>query len=133
MLPIDISSERLDAYLNENYADLEGNVKIRQGDMRLGAEKIHVEYLEKTGDIKEAIAQENVTIVHGASTATGDKAKYTPETESVLLTGNVVLTRGGSIVKGEKLLYDVKTGHMSLVNEKEGGRVKATFSLKGKK
>tara|TARA_R110000868_G_scaffold218576_2_gene469093 strand:+ start:21792 stop:22262 length:471 start_codon:yes stop_codon:yes gene_type:complete len=132
-LPIDISSQSLEVSQEDFYASFTGNVKVQHGEVFLGAEKLDVYYAEDgKEDIKEVIATDKVVIVHGKSTATGDKAVYSPRVGNVLMTGNVVLTRAGSVLTGEKLVYNLETGHMALENSKPKGRVKATFSLKGK-
>jgi lipopolysaccharide export system protein LptA len=133
--PIDITSERMEVYQDLQKTIFTGDVKVIRGAATLKAQKIDIFYGGKEnigGDIEKVVAHHNVIIVDGENTATGQKAVYIPHAENLLLSGDVVMTRGTNVLKGESLTYNLKTGNMKLNNEKGDGRVKATFTIKGK-
>lgn len=134
-LPVNITSKRMEVIRDENKALFEGNVKVTYGEATLGSKQLEVLYGgENTqGDVQQVTALNDVVIVHGESTATGDKAVFTPENSNVLVTGNVVMTKAENVLKGESLTYDLETGDMYLNNNEGDGRIKAIFTIKGKK
>lgn len=134
-MPIDITSDRMEIFQDLQKTIFTGHVKVMRGTAVLGANKLDVFYGGQQnlgGDIEKVVAHDNVMIIHGENIAKGQKAIYMPNTEEVLLSGDVTLTRGENILQGESLTYDLKTGNMKLNDEKGDGRVKATFTIKGK-
>ncbi|MAI07545.1 MAG: hypothetical protein CMF61_01165 [Magnetococcales bacterium] len=134
-LPVNITSERMEVVQTENKAFFEGDVKVTYGAATMGSNTLEVLYSgeNEQGDVKQVTALGGVIIVHGESTATGDKAVFTPQTSKVLVTGNVVMSKEDNVLKGESLTYDLETGDMNLNNNEGDGRIKAIFTIKGKK
>lgn len=134
-MPINITSERMEVVQTENKAFFEGDVKVTYGAATMGSNALEVLYSGESeqGDVKQVTALGDVIIVNGESTATGDKAFFTPENSKVLVTGNVVMSKEDNVLKGESLTYDLETGDMNLNNNEGDGRIKATFTIKGKK
>lgn len=113
--PVEVTSDRLDLARAEGTALFTGNVLAIQGDMRLTAQWVLVEYvLNPDGtlgdDIDTITAREDVLLVTPEEAAEGDEAIYTPQTNTVVMTGNVLLTQGGNTVAGDRLVVDMETG-----------------------
>lgn len=131
---IDVTADVLEVNQNENQASFKGKVRVVHGDVKLNADELFIDYTNAgDSDIKEVVAKGNVSISASGAVAVGKKAVYSPVKGYVEMTGGVVMTRGESVLTGESLMYDITTGKMSLNNTKGDGRVKASFSLKGKK
>jgi lipopolysaccharide export system protein LptA len=119
-LPVEISSDTLSVNQTDNTATFEGSVVIGQGQMRLSAPKVVVEYgqdqngAQATNKIRTLHATGGVTLVNGNEAAEGQEAVYTVASGSVLMTGSVVLTQGPNVISGDRLVVDLTsgTGHM---------------------
>lgn len=108
-LPVEVTADALEVNQSDGSAIFTGNVLIGQGDMRLSATKVRVEY-NATGGIDRMHATGNVILVSGGEAAEAAEAVYTIETASVVMTGNVILTQGQNALSGQKLLVDLTTG-----------------------
>ncbi|MCU9848167.1 lipopolysaccharide transport periplasmic protein LptA [Defluviimonas sp. WL0024] len=110
-LPVEVTSERLAVNQNDGTALFTGDVVVIQGEMRLTAPKVLVEYA--TGDqrrIERMHATGGVTLVSATEAAESDEAVYTVDTGEVVMTGSVLLTQAGSTIAGKVLTVDLTTG-----------------------
>ena len=124
-LPVDITSQSLSINQKNGEAEFDGSVLVIQGEMRLTADNLRVEYTEDKSGIKRLFAQGNVLLVNAVDAASADTAIYTIATGEVIMTGNVTLTQGETTLTAPKLLIDLKTG----LGRLEGG-VKTSFAPK---
>ncbi|WP_343116304.1 lipopolysaccharide transport periplasmic protein LptA [Ostreiculturibacter nitratireducens] len=109
--PVEVSADQLAVNQNDGTATFTGNVIVGQGEMRLSAAEVRVEYA--TGDqrkIERLHATGGVTLVSGADAAEAAEAVYTIDTGVVVMTGSVLLTQGQSAISGEKLTVDLNSG-----------------------
>jgi lipopolysaccharide export system protein LptA len=109
-LPVEVAADQLSVDQAQGTAVFQGNVDVRQGDLRLTAGRLQVEYAEGGGAIVRLHATDGVTIVNAADAAQGREAIYTIATGEVVLTGDVVLTQGKNAMSGQKLTLDLKAG-----------------------
>jgi lipopolysaccharide export system protein LptA len=113
-LPVEVSSDSLAVSQTDGSATFSGNVVIGQGEMRLSADMVVVEYAAGDngtgGRISRLHATGKVTLVNGTEAAEADEALYTIDTGIVVMTGNVILTQGKNAISGEKLTVDLKNG-----------------------
>lgn len=115
--PIEINSDRMDAYSEEKTVMFSGNAVVKQGDKVLKADELKIHYKNepnaqsknkskapfKTGNMMEKItAAGNVTSTQGERTVTGDEATYYHESGQVIITGNVVMREGNNVITGCK-------------------------------
>lgn len=110
-LPVEIQAETFVVDQTDGSATFTGNVVIAQGEMRLGAAEVRVDYAE--GDqsrIEKLTATGGVTLVSGQDAAEAARAEYTIDGGTVVMTGDVLLTQGPNTMTGEKLTVDLKTG-----------------------
>ncbi|WP_193143088.1 MULTISPECIES: LptA/OstA family protein [unclassified Meridianimarinicoccus] len=113
--PVEVTSDQLDLTRDAGTALFTGNVVAVQGDMRLSAQWVLVEYVvledgSLGSDIKTITARDDVLLVTPEEAAEGDEAIYTPLSNEVVMTGNVLLTQGANTVAGERLVVDLETG-----------------------
>lgn len=129
-LPIEVTADQLNISQSDGTAMFTGNVVIGQGEMRLSADKVQVEYAAQNGDptgrISRMHATGNVVLVNGAEAAEAQEAVYTIGTSSIVMTGNVLLTQGQNALSGERLVVDLNTGTGQME-----GRVKTIFQTGG--
>lgn len=113
--PVEVTSDKLDLARAAGTALFTGNVVAIQGDMRLNADWVLVEYVllpdgSLGNEIDTITARDNVLLVTPEEAAEGNEAIYTPLTNKVIMTGDVLLTQGGNTVAGDQLEVDLETG-----------------------
>ncbi|MEM9797675.1 MAG: lipopolysaccharide transport periplasmic protein LptA [Pseudomonadota bacterium] len=121
--PVEVAAENLEVDQSTGQAVLTGSVVIAQGDLRLSADRVEVDY--STGAerrIERLVALGNVLIVAGADAAEGQSATYTLGTSEILLTGDVVVTQAGSTLAGDQLSVNLTSGAGTV-----SGRVRTTL------
>ncbi|MFQ5438517.1 MAG: LptA/OstA family protein, partial [Paracoccaceae bacterium] len=110
----------------DGMAEFNGHVVVGQGDLRISADRIVVEYTPEADNTPSTInlirATGNVTLVSGSDAAEAQSAVYELETSRVIMTGGVLLTSGTNSVSGGRLTISLKTGSASIE-----GRVKTVF------
>ncbi len=121
-LPVEIEADNLVVNNADGSAEFSGNVLVGQGDMRLTAGSIRVEYGADGKSINRLIASGGVTLANASEAAEAREAIYTIASGEVIMTGDVLLTQGQTALSGQKLIIDLKagTGRME-------GRVQTTF------
>ena len=129
--PITITSNNMEARKKENLVIFKGDVKAEQKDYTLYAKELYVYYADGK-EIKEMIAIENVRIVQLNKVATGEKAVYTRENRTVVLTGNPQVEEDCDVVKGDKITIFLDEDK-SLVEGSGDKRVKAVVHPKDEK
>ncbi len=121
-LPVEIEADSLTVNNADGSAVFTGNVLVGQGEMRLQAATIRVEYDTDGKSINRLIASGGVTLTNAAEAAEAAEAIYTIANGEVVMSGDVLLTQGQTALSGQKLVINLKSG--TGVME---GRVKTTF------
>lgn len=129
--PITITSNNMEARKKENLVIFKGDVKAEQKDYTLYAKELYVYYADGK-EIKEMIAIGNVRIVQLNKVATGEKAVYTRENRTVILTGRPQVKEDCDVVKGDKITIFLDEDK-SLVEGGANNRVKAVVHPKDEK
>ena len=109
--PVEVAADNLDVNQADGSALFTGNVVIGQGEMRLSADRVAVQYAP--GDqqrIDSLTATGNVTLVSGEDAAEAAEAVYDVAAGAVLLTGDVLLSQGGNVLAGDRMTVDLATG-----------------------
>lgn len=109
-LPVEVTAESLSVDQGTGSAVFTGNVVVTQGEMKLSADTITVEYGPDKKKIATLHASGNVLLVNATDAAKGDAAVYTIDAGTVVLTGNVLLTQGQAAIRGGELTVDLRTG-----------------------
>jgi len=121
--PVQVDADQLSVNQESGAATFSGNVVVMQGDMKLQAGEITVQYSVDSKAIQNLHATGGVTVAAGGDAATADSADYSPDTGDLVLIGNVVLTQGQAALSGQKLTLSLKTGTGLM-----SGRVTTIFS-----
>lgn len=110
-----------DASTSNGLIFLSGQVDIRQGDVRLLADKVQIytdgsdSGLVTTSGFSRMVATGNFYYLTPGQEVRGDKGVYTQATESFVVTGDVVLLQEDSVVTGERLNYNLTTREAKVV------------------
>jgi lipopolysaccharide export system protein LptA len=109
--PVEVTSERLDIDQTDGTAIFTGNVIVVQGELRLSADRVRVEFgTEEPREIERLHADGSVVLVNADEAAEGDEAVYDLAAGTVVMTGNVLLTRELSAISGDTLTVDLESG-----------------------
>lgn len=129
-LPVELSADQLTIDQSDGTAWFRGNVLIGQGDLRLSAGEVLVEYAtpqgETTGQISRLLASGGVTLVTGNEAAEAQNAEYSIDNATIILTGNVILTQGANALSAERMVVNLNTGRAVME-----GRVRTIFQTGG--
>ncbi len=121
--PVEVTSERLEVDQNAGIATFIDDVVVIQGEMRLTAPRVRVEYTSgDEGQIDLIHATGGVTMFNGIETAEGDEAIYRVSLGTVVMTGDVIVTQGPNVLAGQRLDVDLDTGTGTME-----GRVRTIF------
>ncbi len=141
--PIEIEAQALEVLQQEKKAIFSGQVRAKQGNVNLKADKMTVFYSDKTE--KSAGANNAITKIEVAGnvllstpqeSASGSYGVYDTVRNLIVLEGNVVLTKDRNILKGNRLDFDIDKGHSKLdggvsATGQSGGRVRGLFVPEG--
>lgn len=131
-LPVEVTSDSLNISQIDGTAIFTGNVLVGQGEMRMSAAKVRVEYTDPNSaegrKISRLIASGGVTLVNGPEAAEAKDAVYDVEHGTILMTGDVILTQGANALSSDKMTVDLNTGFATM-----DGRVRTVFVTEEKK
>lgn len=128
-LPVEITADALEVNQADGSAEFRGNVLIGQGEMRMSAALVRVEYAsagDATGQISRLVASGGVTLVNGAEAAEAQRAVYSIAEATIIMSGGVILTQGRNALSADRLIVDLKRGTGRLE-----GRVKTILQTGG--
>lgn len=121
--PVTVDADNLTVNQGDGSALFTGKVVVVQGDMKLSADRVQVEYAQGQSAIESLHATGNVILASPTEAARANEALYTIGTGQVVMTGNVLLTQGENTMSGQKLVVNLSTGIGTM-----GGRVSTTFT-----
>nr|WP_239032425.1 lipopolysaccharide transport periplasmic protein LptA [Leisingera sp. MMG026] len=129
--PVEVTADNLAVNQANGSAEFTGNVLIIQGIMRLSADKVLVIY--KTADetdaqagIERLEATGNVVLVSGPDAAEAQRAEYTIDQGTIVMTGNVLLNQKSGTLASNRLEVNLTSG-----TAKMAGRVKTILNPNG--
>lgn len=110
--PVEISADGLEVSQSDGTATFAGNVVIAQGEMRLSAGQVRVEYATEgeQGQIRRLHASGGVTLATGEDAAEAQEAVYSIAEGTVVMTGEVLITQGRNVISGDKLTVNLTDG-----------------------
>ena len=128
--PIRVNADRSEVMERQRQVVLIDNVDIMQGDARLRANRVTINYagsgetetsgMAGFGDISSMEAIGDVYYVTPEIKATGDRGNYDAESDTITLTGDVVLIRGEDVATGKRLVMRLAEGRTVLEGGAEG-------------
>jgi lipopolysaccharide export system protein LptA len=144
--PIQIQSDRLDAYQEKRTVVFSGNALATQGDKTIRADRLILHYKNQPGgstkkdvkdmgaigDLDRIEAQGHVTITQTNRVVTGDSASFHQDSQKVVMTGNAVMREGKNVIKGDRIVVFLNE-ERGVVEGNENKRVTATIYPNEKK
>ena len=147
--PIEIVSDRMEAFNEKKMVVFSGNAEATQGDIKLRTDRLSI-YYKDTDPKKEKAGKQNigtsgqmdrieakghVKITQKQMSATGDEAIYYQETAQIIMTGNPVLQDGNNTIKGCRIIIFINEnrGKVEQCGTGSSGRVTAIIHPQGKK
>lgn len=125
---LEINSESLEVDQETGVSIFSGDVVVSQGDMRLTAQTLRIEY-SASGEgarqrIHRLVAEGGVTMVTEAEAIEARTAIYSLSDQTLEMTGDVVMVQGANVLAGERFFADLRsgTGRMS-------GRVRTLIDM----
>jgi lipopolysaccharide export system protein LptA len=136
--PIQIVSDRLDAYNEKRMVVFTGNAVATQGARTIKADCLTLHYkdngkkasqpamgIEETGDLERVEAKGHVAITEGERVVTGEEALFEPDLQKITMMGGAVLREGANIVRGDRIVVFLNENR-GVVESLENRRVTAT-------
>lgn len=103
---------------------MRGRAELTQGDSRIRADAIEAGL--NGGTLNRVEASGSVYFVTPDQTIRGDRAVYTPNNDTIVLTGDVIMTQGENVITGSRLVYNTRTESAQMEGG-SGGRVQGVF------
>jgi len=125
-LAVEVSADQLSVHQSTGKAVFDGNVLIVQGEVRISAGTVTIEYSndpDAKNGVSRLLATGGVTFVTSADAAEAQSAVYSVEDGTVTLSGDVLLTQGQSAIAGDRLVMNLGDG-----NGRMEGRVRTVFT-----
>ncbi|MBU4370900.1 MAG: lipopolysaccharide transport periplasmic protein LptA [Proteobacteria bacterium] len=139
--PIQIVSDRLDAYNEKRMVVFSGNAVATQGARTIRAERLTLYYRDDqkkpgrstvegrgggTGNLERVEAKGRVTITEGERVVTGEEAVFEQDAQKITMTGSAVLREGDNIIRGDRIVIFLNENR-GVVESAESQRVTATI------
>lgn len=125
-LPVEVSSDELSVDQQTGTAIFTGNVVIGQGDMRLSAQRVMVVYRDTADGISKMEATGGVTLVSGKDAAESQRADYSIDEGTIVMSGNVLLAQGASALSADTMTIHLRDGTARM-----SGNVRSRLSTGG--
>jgi len=124
-LPVEVTADQFSIDQSSGEAVFDGNVLIVQGEVRLSAGTVTIEYADDGSDnaISRLLASGGVTFVTAGDAAEATDAVYSVAQGTVTLSGNVLLTQGRNAIAGDSLVVNLSSGKGLME-----GRVRTVFT-----
>lgn len=125
-LPVEVTADELAIDQSDGMATFAGNVLIVQGEVRMSAGNVTIEYAQgedAPNGISRLLASGGVTFVTASDAAEAQDAVYSVAEGTVTLSGDVLLTQGQNAIAGDRLIVNLTSG-----NGRMEGRVRTVFS-----
>jgi lipopolysaccharide export system protein LptA len=144
--PIEIVSDRMEAFNEKKLVIFSGNAVATQGDKEIKSDRLLLYYkketgkkekggakeIEGTGDLEKIEAKGNVIVTQKTRVATGEEAVYLQDSGQIIMTGNATLRDGKNLIKGDKVIVFVNEDR-GVVESDPKKRVKAVIYPQEKK
>jgi lipopolysaccharide export system protein LptA len=146
--PIDFGADHIELQDRASRAVLSGNVKVRQGEMTLTAQRMTVAYTGQViggnPQVSRLDASGGVTVVRPQQAARSQFGVYDLNRRVITMLGSVRLTQAGNTVNGGRLTINLDTGRAVIdgssvaggavggggtTTQAPNGRVTGTFSV----
>lgn len=122
---ITITSDRMELDQQKNTVIYMGNVVTVRGNITMKSDTLTATYNPEMKRLTEVVAEGNLEVTQGNRIATGTKAIFNSNNNSVVLTGDPVVRQGNSKISGARIILFINEDRGVV----EGGtqRVKAVI------
>ena len=127
--PVEVTADSLSVDQRNGSAVFDGNVLVVQGEVRLSAGKVTVEYSTENdagSGVSKMLASGGVTFVTATDAVEAREAIYAVDAGTVRLSGDVLLTQGQNAIAGDLLTINLESGAGTME-----GRVRTVFNAGG--
>jgi len=138
--PIQIVSDRLEAFSEKKMVVFSGNAVATQGDKSIRSDRISLFYRkgapdkaaksvkiqEDAGELERMEANGHVRVTQGDRIVTGDEAVFYQDQQKVVMIGNAIMKEGKNIIRGQKIVVFLDENR-GVVEADENKRVTATI------
>jgi lipopolysaccharide export system protein LptA len=138
--PIEIVSDRMDAFNEKKLVIFSGNAVATQGDKMMKSDQLLLYYkketgkkdkvgakeIEGTGDLERIEAKGHVIVTQKERIALGDEAVYLQDSGQIIMTGNASLREGKNLITGDKVIVFVDEDRGTVESDPQK-RVKAVI------
>jgi len=125
---LEITADSLEVDQTTGASIFSGNVVATQGDMRISAQSLNLNYVDGAREgsrrIGSLVAQGGVTMVTSAEAIEAQQAIFNMAEQTLEMTGDVVLAQGVNLLSGERFVADLRTGTGRMV-----GRVRTIIQV----
>lgn len=125
---LEVLSDSLEVDQTSGASVFSGNVMVTQGELRLSAGSIRVEYAPRGSEggerIDRLIAEGGVTLATPDEAAEAERAVYALGAQTLEMQGAVMLLQGDNMLSGERLLINLRDGTGQI-----SGRVRTIIRL----
>jgi lipopolysaccharide export system protein LptA len=125
---LEVTADQLDVDQSTGSSVFSGNVLVVQGDLRMTAGTLRLEYSTPTDTgrqrIDRLLAQGGVTLVTPSEAIEAREAVYALDRGTLDMTGDVLLVQGQNVLSGERFSADLNTGSGRI-----SGRVRTVIRL----
>jgi lipopolysaccharide export system protein LptA len=137
--PIEIASDRLDAYNDRRIVVFSGNAVATQGGLAIRSDRLTLHYRDQqkptnqssgepgdAGNLESVEAKGHVVITEGERAVTGDEAVFDQDSRKITMTGNAVMREGDNVIRGDRIVVFLNENR-GVVESTESKRVTATI------
>jgi lipopolysaccharide export system protein LptA len=123
--PLEITSQQLEVFQEEQRSIFSGAVVAQQGEMTLYTDQLTVIF-DDQNDVSRIEATGNVRIEEPLRTARGNNAVFDREADTLILSGNAEVVQGENRITGDEITLFIAQNR-SIVRSHKNGRVRAVI------
>ena len=124
--PIEVTAGRCEALEMVDTMECTGNVRVKQGEAILTAEKVTIFGTNSEEGFERIEGEGTVRYAAGENAVSGDHAVYDGTANTITVTGDVVVIQGDQIMAGGRLVYNTVTRAIQFEPGPDG-RVRGLF------
>ena len=128
---IKITSDELEIVRTENISIFSGNVYALEDNLEIWSERLIVTSSEDEKEVKEINAHGNVKILREELSIHGNKAKYNPNKNKLVVFGEVEVIQNKNIILCDKIVVDLENSS-SIISSGSASRVEALIISENK-
>ena len=128
---IKITSDKLEINRTDNISIFSGKVYALENNLEIWSEKLIITSSEDETEIREINAKGNVKILRDELYINGDKARYNPISNKLVVFGKVEVIQNESIILCDKIVVDLENSS-SIMSSDSTKRVEALIVSENK-